>query len=153
MGAGLVGAGRPVLVFEDRDAEAAAAKRDGAEVVSGNAADPQVLAAANLPAARRLFVTIPEAFEASQVVEQARAANPGLVIMAKAHSQAAAEHLGALGATATVLGEREIADRMLEGALETGAPPAADGCARGRPGGPHQQREERPSANSSRQAP
>ena len=148
VGAGLAATGRPVLVFEDHDDKAEAARRDGAEVVAGNAADPQVLALANLPAARRLFVTIPEAFEAGQVVEQARAANPGLVIMARAHSDAAVEHLGGLGATVTILGEREIAHRMLEGAFEADA--AAD---RGghRPG--LQQREALPSMNSSRQAP
>jgi K+:H+ antiporter len=125
VGAGLVGAGRPVLVLEDHDDEAAAARRDGAEVVGGNAADPRVLAAANLPAARRLFVTIPEAFEAGQVVEQARTVNPDLVIVAKAHSRAAAEHLRGLGATLTVLGEREIARRMLERGLEADLPAAA----------------------------
>ncbi len=38
----------------------------------GNAASPELLAAANLAAARRLFVTVPDAFEAGQVVEQAR---------------------------------------------------------------------------------
>ena len=65
-------------MFEDDAAAAEAARRGGAEVVAGNAADPEVLRAANLPAARRLVVTIPEAFEAGQVVEQARAANPGL---------------------------------------------------------------------------
>ncbi|GAA0581506.1 YbaL family putative K(+) efflux transporter [Craurococcus roseus] len=124
VGAGLVGAGRPVLVVEDHDDEAAAARRDGAEVVGGNAADPRVLAAANLPAARRMFVTIPEAFEAGQVVEQARAANPALVIVAKAQSRDAAEHLRALGATLIVLGEREIARRMLERGLEADPPVA-----------------------------
>ena len=157
VGAGLVGAGRPVLVFEDHDDQADAARRNGAEVVAGNAADPQVLAAANLGAARRLFVTIPEAFEAGQVVEQARAANPALVIMARAHSMAAVEHLGRLGATLTISGEREIAHRMLESAM--GADDAPAELAEAEPGagaaGPPavQQRAARPSANSSRQAP
>lgn len=83
-------AGRPVLVFEEREEAIAAARRDGAEVVVvvvvGNAADPEVLALADLAGARRLFVTIPEAFEAGQVVQQARAANPSLEIFARAHS-------------------------------------------------------------------
>jgi CPA2 family monovalent cation:H+ antiporter-2 len=85
-------------------------------VVAGNAADPDVLAAADLGRARRLYVTIPEPFEAGQVVEQARAINPGLEILARAHSDAATEHLTRLGATRTIMGEREIALRMLEGA-------------------------------------
>jgi voltage-gated potassium channel Kch len=92
-----------------------------AEVAVGNAADPEVLAAANLPAARRLFCTLPEVFEAGQVVEQARAANPRLEIMARAHSDEAVAHLESHGANPTVLGEREIALRMLE---KAGAQPA-----------------------------
>jgi monovalent cation:H+ antiporter-2, CPA2 family len=117
VGAALLRAGRPVLVFEEREEAIETALRHGAEVVVGNAADPEVLAAANLPLARRLFVTIPETFEAGQVVEQARAANPALDIVARAHSDAAVEHLTKLGATLTVMGEREIADRMIESAV------------------------------------
>ncbi|MBI0534566.1 Kef family K(+) transporter [Roseomonas sp. KE2513] len=116
--AGLVGAGRPVLVFEDAEAGVAAARAVGLPTVLGNAADPEVLAAAGLPAARRLFVTVPEAFEAGQVVEQARALNATLEITARAHSDAAAEHLARLGANHVVLSESEVARRMLEGATE-----------------------------------
>ncbi|UEM21984.1 Kef family K(+) transporter [Skermanella mucosa] len=114
VGSGLRAAGRPVLVFEERADEIEAARRDGAEVVVGNAADPEILATANLPAARRLIVTVPEAFEAGQVVEQARAANPNLEIVARAHTDAAVEHLTDLGASLAVMGEREIALRILE---------------------------------------
>ncbi|HWT07703.1 MAG TPA: NAD-binding protein, partial [Roseomonas sp.] len=90
---------------------------DGARVITGNAADPDVLAEADLAGARRVFVAIPEAFEAGQVVEQARAAKPDVEILARADSEEAVEHLTRLGATLTVMGEREIAHRMLERAL------------------------------------
>ncbi len=112
--AGLRAMGRPVLVIEDQGAALEAARALGCEVIEGNAADPEVLAAAGLPVARRLFVTVPEAFEAGQVVQQARAAAPTLPILARAHSEQAVSHLGGLGATLTVMGEREIANRMLE---------------------------------------
>jgi CPA2 family monovalent cation:H+ antiporter-2 len=121
IGPGLLAAGRPLLVITDDDAGAEAARAAGAEVVVGHAADPEVLAAANLPAARRLFCTLPDAFEAGQVVEQGRAANARLEIMARAHSDEAVAHLMGHGATTTVLGEREIALRMLE---QAGAGPA-----------------------------
>jgi CPA2 family monovalent cation:H+ antiporter-2 len=84
-----------------------------------------VLAAANLPAARRLFVTVAEAFEAGQVVQQARAANPGIEIIARAHSDAEVEHLTRLGADLIVMGEREIAHRMLERARAAPEAPSA----------------------------
>jgi CPA2 family monovalent cation:H+ antiporter-2 len=125
VGSGLRAAGHPVLVFEEGVDGIAAARRDGAEVVVGNAADPQVLAAANLPSAWRLFVTVPEAFEAGQVVEQARAANPDLEIVARAHSNAAVTHLEDLGCSLAVMGEHEIAMRMLEHAgVDEASPPA-----------------------------
>jgi monovalent cation:H+ antiporter-2, CPA2 family len=121
VGRRLAAAGRKVVVIEAGEDAAEAARRDGARVIIGNAADPEVLAEADLAGARRIFVAIPEAFEAGQVVEQARAAKPGLEILARADSEDAVEHLTRLGATLTVMGEREIAHRMLERALARGA--------------------------------
>jgi CPA2 family monovalent cation:H+ antiporter-2 len=104
--------GQPFLVIEDRDEPAGRARRDGAEVIIGNAADPDVLKAANLPGARHLLITIPQAFEAGQILEQARRQNPLLKILARAHSDAEVEYLTNLGATRTIMGEREIARVM-----------------------------------------
>jgi CPA2 family monovalent cation:H+ antiporter-2 len=122
LGRRLAGAGRQLVVFDETETVTQVAQRDGAEVVTGNAADPEVLAAANLPAARRLFVTIPQAFEAGQVVQQARAANPALEIVARAHTDDEVDHLARLGADLTVMGEREIAHRMIERGLRDDAP-------------------------------
>jgi CPA2 family monovalent cation:H+ antiporter-2 len=114
VGARLVTTGRPVVVIEEADEAVAAARADGAEVVVGNAADPEVLAAANMAQARRLFVTVPETFEAGQVVAQSRTLNGRLEILARAHSDDAVDHLNGLGANLSISGEREIALRMLE---------------------------------------
>jgi len=103
-----------MLVIETSGEGGEKARLAGAEVIMGNAADPAILRAANVAAARRLFVTIPEPFEAGQAVQQARSANPALDILARAHSNAAVDHLSKLGANLVVLGESEIADRMLE---------------------------------------
>ncbi|HVV79235.1 MAG TPA: YbaL family putative K(+) efflux transporter [Pseudolabrys sp.] len=103
----------PFLVIED-DADLAANMRaQGGAAIGGNAADPEVLAAANLAAAKCLVVAIPDAFEGGQVVQQARAINPALPIIARAHSEAEIEHLMKHGATAVVMGEHEIAKAML----------------------------------------
>jgi CPA2 family monovalent cation:H+ antiporter-2 len=112
---GVLGDGNTALfVIEDNDDEVEALKQQGVEALSGNAADPEVLAAANLRAARCLFVAIPDAFEGGQVVQQARAMNPGLRIIARAHSEAEYEHLKRHGATLVVMGEHEIAKAMLD---------------------------------------
>ena len=105
--------GVPVFVIEDDDEAVEGLKASGLEALSGNAADPAILAAANLGAARCLLVAIPEAFEGGQVVEQARAINPKLPIIARAHSEAEIEHLAKHGANLVVMGEHEIAKAMI----------------------------------------
>jgi len=64
--------------------------------------------------ARLLLVAIPNGFEAGQIVEQARAANPDLDIIARAHFDAEVEYLSRLGANLVIMGEREIARSMGE---------------------------------------
>lgn len=113
LGAGLLSQGAKLLVIEDNPDAVATAKRDGAELLVGNAADPEVLAAAAIGRAVRLFVAIPGSFEAGQVCEQARAENPALPIVARAHSDAEVAHLTKCGATLTIMGEAEIARAML----------------------------------------
>jgi len=49
---------------------------------------PDVLRATNLAAAHDLVIAIPDAFEAGQIVQQARVTNPGIKIIARAHSAA-----------------------------------------------------------------
>ena len=99
----------PLLVIEE-----GAVGAPGIEHIRGNAAQDEVLAASNLKAARLLFVAIPQAFEAGQIVQQARRANPGLPIVARAHFDAEVEHLLSHGASLVIMGEREIAQAMLD---------------------------------------
>ena len=107
----------PFLVVEEQPPIAAELRGNGIEVVSANGALSRVLEAANLKGARWLFVAIPDAFEAGQIVNQAREQNAELPIIARAHSDAEVDHLTAHGATHTIMGEREIALGMLEYAL------------------------------------
>ena len=108
----------PLFVIEDDEEAVAALKQQGIEALAGNAADPEVIAAANLPAARCLLVAIADGFEGGQVVEQARATNPGLAIIARAHSDEETEHLKRHGATIVVMGEHEIPKSMLDNIAE-----------------------------------
>jgi CPA2 family monovalent cation:H+ antiporter-2 len=110
---GLRRAGTPIFVIEEAEGAVESLKSAGIEFARGNAADAAMLAAANLASARILFVAIPAAFEAGQIVEQARRARPDLDIVARAHFDAEVEHLRKLGANSVVMGEREIALAML----------------------------------------
>lgn len=107
-------AAEPVLVIEVAEDAVRSLRAAGTEVIEGNAADPNVLHAANLPAARLLLLAIPDAFEAGQIAEQARAMNAALRIIARAHFDAAVEHLEQHGANIVVMGEREIARAMAD---------------------------------------
>jgi CPA2 family monovalent cation:H+ antiporter-2 len=109
--------GHTVLAIEDNGDIAARLRGGGVEVIAGNAAAPEVLGAANLQGARWCFVAVPNAFEAGQIIEQARALNPELPIIARAHFDAEVEHLQRLGASVTIMGENEIARAMAEHAV------------------------------------
>ena len=106
--------GIKLFVIEDDEDEVAELKAQDIAALAGNAADPHVIEAANLRAARCLLVAIPNAFEGGQVVQQARAINPGLTIVARAHSEAEILHLKKHGASLVIMGEHEIAMAMVE---------------------------------------
>ena len=115
----------PFLVIEASDGTVSKLKESGIEAMTGNAAQPEILKAAALAKSRNVVVAIPEAFEAGQIVQQARAANADIRIIARAHSDAEVEHLQGLGADTVIMGEREIARGMIE-ELERRFPDAAD---------------------------
>ncbi|WP_271894605.1 YbaL family putative K(+) efflux transporter [Candidatus Phyllobacterium onerii] len=109
VGEALKEVGKPFLVIEDADKTVAKLHEENIETIVGNAANGDILAAANLAQARQLIIAIPNAFEAGQIVVKARAANPVISILARAHSDAEVQHLQDLGADAVIMGEREIA--------------------------------------------
>ncbi len=111
--AGLLASGQRVLVIETDLSRANIAREAGLEAIAGNACTAEVLAAANLPAAARVIVAIPDQFEAGQVSQQARSGNPAIDVIARADTQAEEEHLTACGATHVVSGQSEIARAML----------------------------------------
>ena len=109
---------QPFLIVEDADNVIAKLRESDFETIVGNAARSDVLKSANLGGARYLLIAIPEAFEAGQIVQQARAANPGIQIIARAHSDAEVEHLRSLGADLIIMGEREIALGIIHNLFE-----------------------------------
>ncbi|WP_414470700.1 YbaL family putative K(+) efflux transporter [Microvirga sp. M2] len=109
----LAATGTPFLIVETNKTQLADLPQGGVETLIGNAADPEVAAAANVGDARCLLVAIPDAFESGQVVEQARRLNPDLPIVVRVHSAAQEDHVMKYGATRVVMGEQEIARAMI----------------------------------------
>jgi CPA2 family monovalent cation:H+ antiporter-2 len=100
----------PTYVIEENDEIVNRLTDKQVEAVSGNAVT--LLKFANLQEAKCLLVTIPQSFEAGQIVAQARTSNATLPIIARGHSDAEAEYLEACGATVVINGAEEIADAM-----------------------------------------
>lgn len=105
--------GRSVVVVEDQPDIVEQIAAAGIEAICGNAANPTVLEAAKVQSASKLLIAIPEGFEAGAIHEHARVLNPDIRVIARAHSDAEVEHLERLGVSDVVMGEREIANRML----------------------------------------
>jgi CPA2 family monovalent cation:H+ antiporter-2 len=115
---GLVcGRGEQLTVIEDQKDMAAAARAAGATVIVGDATKESVLRQAQIDIASTLLIAIPEGVEAGAIVRRARAINPKLLIVARAHSDDEVNDLVRRGADHVVMAERETAARMAERAL------------------------------------
>ncbi|MGE3832206.1 MAG: YbaL family putative K(+) efflux transporter [Parvibaculaceae bacterium] len=115
----LVAEGRACVVIEDSDVAAQRLQEKGIPVIAGNAARHEILDAAQLATAEAIVIAIPNVFEAGTIAERARAVNPFIRIIGRAHADEEVEHLQKLGANLVIMGEREIARGMI-GALGLG---------------------------------
>jgi CPA2 family monovalent cation:H+ antiporter-2 len=109
----LANRGKPFVVIENETDMAGQAKTDGFNVLHGNALDPRTLEAAGIGEASTLLLAIPEGFEAGAIFQHVRQLRPDLRVIARAHSDAEVDHLQRLGVPEVIMGEREIAARML----------------------------------------
>ncbi|MGE0502689.1 MAG: YbaL family putative K(+) efflux transporter [Rhizobiaceae bacterium] len=126
VGQSLKEAGVPFLVIEDADKTVEKLEAEGIEVIVGNAARADVFTAANPTAAKRLILAIPNAFEAGQSTQRAKAANPDIAVIARAHSDAEVEYLKGLGAAHVIMGEREIAMGIVAEVLDNEQTPKSE---------------------------
>lgn len=102
----------PFVVIDDRIDIVERLREEGMTAVCGNGVIAEVLTEAGIASARHLVVSIPNAFEAAEVIRQARELGPQVHVLARAHSSAEIAHLEAHGAHQVVLGQREIARSM-----------------------------------------
>ena len=109
--------GVPLAVIDDSRDLVEQAHTDGIAAVRGNAASEARLAELSPQSATHAMLAIPNAFEAGEIIARLRKANPAMIILARAHSEAESRHLLAEGADGAVLAERELAYSMAEMAL------------------------------------
>lgn len=102
---------RPIYVIDETEEQIDRMRDRSIEGLAGNVMT--LLHTANLPKAAALVVSLPNGFESGQIVEQARAANPNIFIVARAQSQAEADYLRKYGASDVVIGNQTIADALL----------------------------------------
>ncbi len=101
------------VVIETRTERTEDGEPRGLIFIEGNAADPAVLEQADIEQAARLLLAIPGGFEAGAIAQNALALNPAIQIIARAHSDDEVAYLKKLGADHVIMGEREIAARMV----------------------------------------
>ncbi|CNI23946.1 YbaL family putative K(+) efflux transporter [Yersinia vastinensis] len=113
LGAKLNAAGIPLVVIENSRPRVEALREQGINAVLGNAASADIMSLARLDCARWLLLTIPNGYEAGEIVASARIKRPDLEIIARAHYDDEVVYISDRGANQVVMGEREIANSML----------------------------------------
>jgi CPA2 family monovalent cation:H+ antiporter-2 len=100
------------------------AQAAGIPTIVGDAAAPGILESAGLERARLVVVATPDGFQARRIVELARSRKPGIDLVVRTHSEGELRKLEALEVGRVVMGERELANGMLEYALRSLGVPA-----------------------------
>jgi CPA2 family monovalent cation:H+ antiporter-2 len=115
--AALKEAGRNFAVIEAEWRAWKDASEKGIAAIFGDATHPEVFHAANTASAQLMIIALPDPFQARRVIELARAARPGINIIARAHSDEEYHYLTQAGVGLVIMGEREIALSMSDYAL------------------------------------
>ena len=105
LGSRLMEAGIPIVVVENSRPRVEALREQGIKAVLGNAARGDIMDLARLDCARWMLLTIPNGYEAGEIVTAAREKRPNIEIIARAHYDDEVDRV--------VMGEREIANTML----------------------------------------
>ncbi|WP_224652473.1 YbaL family putative K(+) efflux transporter [Pectobacterium versatile] len=128
IGAKLHQAGIPVVVIENSRSRVDALREQGIKAVLGNATKPEIMDIARLDCARWLLLTIPNGYEAGEIVAAAREKRADLEIIARAHYDDEVSYITEHGANEVVMGEREIANSMITLLKLDDIPPSPQAC-------------------------
>jgi len=104
----------PFVVVDEEASAVTSLRERGVETFIGACGEMGLLDRLNLQGAIYLITAIPDPFEAGHVVEVAKASNPQVRVIARAHSAEAVAYLRKLGADVVLMGEEELARGMSE---------------------------------------
>nr|WP_024967312.1 YbaL family putative K(+) efflux transporter [Pantoea sp. IMH] len=113
LGKKLLADGIPMVVIENSRSRVEALREQGTQAILGNATRKKTMELACLENARWLLLTIPNGYEAGEIVTAAREKHPTIEIIARAHYDDEVDYIIERGANEVVMGEREIASSML----------------------------------------
>jgi CPA2 family monovalent cation:H+ antiporter-2 len=114
----------PYVVIERDRPRFDALRARGSQSILGDATQPELLDAAGIARARLLIIATPDSYRARRVLELAEAANPGIEMVVRTHSEDELAHLRANYNGKIVMGEQELARAMLLHVLrQFGVPP------------------------------
>ncbi|MBK4775812.1 Kef family K(+) transporter [Candidatus Pantoea edessiphila] len=107
-------AGIPLVVVENSRPMVESLRKQNINAVLGNATHEAIINLTNLHCARWLLLTIPNGYEAGEVVTIVREKYQNIEIIARAHYDDEVDYIMERGANKVVMGEREIANSILQ---------------------------------------
>ncbi|MFS1537572.1 MAG: YbaL family putative K(+) efflux transporter [Candidatus Phlomobacter fragariae] len=102
----------PIVVIENTRARFEELAKNGFRALIGNAVNKALMKLARIDCAQTILLTIPNGYEAGQIVEKARSLNPDITIIVHSHSDDEIKYIRERGANHIVVGEHEIAKSM-----------------------------------------
>ncbi|WP_118985073.1 YbaL family putative K(+) efflux transporter [Photorhabdus sp. CRCIA-P01] len=104
--------GIPLVVIENTRAKFEELGEQGISAVMGNAASKDIMSLARLDCACSLLLTIPNGYEAGEIVACAREVRPDINIIVRADYDDEVTYITERGASHVIIGEHEIAKTM-----------------------------------------
>ncbi|MBK4765133.1 MAG: Kef family K(+) transporter [Pantoea sp. Brub] len=103
----------PLVIVENSRSIVENLRKRNIITVLGNGTDENIMNLTNLKYARWLLITIPNGYEAGEIVTATRKKYSEIEIIARAHYDDEVDYIMERGANQVIMGEREIANRIL----------------------------------------
>lgn len=102
----------PVVVVEDTRSRFEELAENGFSAILGNGANREIISLARIECAKTLLLTIPNGYEAGEIVATAKEMNPYVTVIVRAHYDDEVSFIKERGADHIIIGEHEIAKSM-----------------------------------------